>query len=297
MKKVWKWLLLALCTACALCAFAACKKDDAAVTHQHTFAHYIEREATCTQKGVKEHLECLICNKAFSTQTREELTARDLEIACVPHTEVEIKAVEPTCATNGRTMGKHCSVCNTVFIAQEVIPSTGHNEVIDEAVAVTCTTDGKTAGKHCSVCDTVFVVQEVISATGHTEVIDEAEEATCTKDGKTAGKHCSTCNTVFTPQEVIPAKGWHELNEDSVCVLCGKSFNYTFGLDYELNEDGNSYSVSGIGRASGDIVIPAVYEGKPVTAIRGSAFSFKDITSVTIPDSVEFIGRDRKSVV
>lgn len=56
MKKVWKWLLLALCTACALCAFAACKKSSTAVTHQHTLAHYIERAATCSQKGVKEHL-------------------------------------------------------------------------------------------------------------------------------------------------------------------------------------------------------------------------------------------------
>lgn len=290
MKKVWKWLLLALCTACALCAFAACKKNGAtAVTHRHTLAHYVEREATCFKAGVKEHLECLICKKAFSTETRKEVSAKDLQIAYLPHTEVEDEAIEPTCTTNGRTAGKHCSVCGLTIVKQEVIPA-GHKEVVtDRAVAPTCTESGLTEGRSCSVCNTVTVKQEVIPATGHKVVIDKAVASTCTEHGLTEGKHCSVCDTVLEEQKVVSVTlhTW----TDKVCAVCGIDY-YTEGLDYQLSEDGNTYSVSGIGKASGDIIIPSVYLGKPVIAIEEDAFfDCTALTGITIPNSVESIDR------
>ena len=63
-------------------------------------------------------------------------------------------------------------------------------------------------------------------------------------------------------------------------------------LEYELNEDGQSYSVVGIGSyESTAVVIPSEYEGLPVTAIGSSAFAgYVGFTSVTIPDSVTSIG-------
>ena len=36
-------------------------------------------------------------------------------------------AVAPTCTESGLTEGKHCSVCNAVIIAQEVIDPLGHD--------------------------------------------------------------------------------------------------------------------------------------------------------------------------
>lgn len=59
-----------------------------------------------------------------------------------------------------------------------------------------------------------------------------------------------------------------------------------------LNSDGESYSVHfAYSTISGDIVIPATYEGLPVTAIADWGFSDREnITSVTIPDSVTSIG-------
>lgn len=77
------------------------------------------------------------------------------------------------------------------------------------------------------------------------------------------------------------------------CV-CGKAkpIITTIGLEYILNQDGESYAVNGIGVATDtDIVIPSEYDGKPVTSISYSAFKdCASITSILIPDSVTFIG-------
>ncbi|MGM9631890.1 MAG: leucine-rich repeat protein [Eubacteriales bacterium] len=87
------------------------------------------------------------------------------------------------------------------------------------------------------------------------------------------------------------------------------------GLAFTLNDDGESYSVTGLGTCTDtDIVIPKSYEGKPVTGIGRKAFSgcigltsvtigngvtsigdrtffnCKELASVTIPDSVTSIG-------
>ncbi len=62
-------------------------------------------------------------------------------------------------------------------------------------------------------------------------------------------------------------------------------------LEFTLNDDGVSYSVAYCDYdAKGDIVIPATYNGLPVTAISPEAFSLTDITSVVIPEGVTTIG-------
>ncbi len=84
------------------------------------------------------------------------------------HIEIIDESVFPTCTETGLTEGKHCSVCNEVLMAQEIINALGHNEIIDNAVTPTCTDTGLTEGKHCSVCGEILVKQEIIKATGHT---------------------------------------------------------------------------------------------------------------------------------
>ena len=136
------------------------------------------------------------------------------------HTEVIDAAVAPTCTATGLTAGKHCSVCNTVLIAQTTVPAKGHTEVVDVAVAPTCTATGLTAGKHCSVCNTVLIAQTTVPAKGHTEVVDAAVPATCTATGLTAGKHCAVCNTVLIAQTTVPAKGHTEVVDAVVPATC-----------------------------------------------------------------------------
>ena len=63
-------------------------------------------------------------------------------------------------------------------------------------------------------------------------------------------------------------------------------------LTFTLNEDGESYSVTGCDTSiSGELKIPATYNGKPVTKIGNNAFwNCKSLTSVVIPDSVVSLG-------
>ncbi len=58
---------------------------------------------------------------------------------------------------------------------------------------------------------------------------------------------------------------------------------------YDLNPD-NTLTITGYLGSSTDIVIPSAIAGKTVTAIGDDAFSYSDLTSVVIPNSVTIIG-------
>ena len=63
-------------------------------------------------------------------------------------------------------------------------------------------------------------------------------------------------------------------------------------LSFALNSDGQSYCVNGMGSCKdSDLVIPAEYNGLPVTRISDRAFEQKNgIYSVTLPSSISTIG-------
>ena len=65
------------------------------------------------------------------------------------------------------------------------------------------------------------------------------------------------------------------------------------GLEYALSAGGTDYIVSGIGTCKDTkLIIPSVYNGKPVVKIAESAFKgCKQLKSVVIPDSVTEIGK------
>ncbi len=95
----------------------------------------------------------------------------------------------------------------------------------------------------------------------------------------------------LTQKPVLPEPP--EITEDPQ-PLPAPAGEVTSSLTYEKN--GNGYTVTGETANVKNIVIPAEYEGLPVTAVKESAFAYSrhhaDILSVTIPDSVTQIERN-----
>ena len=62
------------------------------------------------------------------------------------------------------------------------------------------------------------------------------------------------------------------------------------GLEYTLNEGGESYSVSGIGSCTDAyVVVPSTYDGLPVVAVSANAFASTDLVGIKLPDGMLLI--------
>ena len=215
------------------------------------------------------------------------------------HTEIIIPAIESTCFEHGKTEGKKCSTCGETTVPQEVAPRKEHT--YDNAI-----------DRICNVCEHVRDID--CSHNGTTEFLP-AKESTCTEAGLTQGVKCTLCDEIIVAQESLPLKDhvssdWivdyeSEIGKEGLrhteCIICGAITKQeaipmitpsSEGLEYTLNSDGNSYSVSGIGTCTSEaVVIANIYEGKPVTAIADSAFyGCKTLTNVIIPESIKSIG-------
>ena len=123
------------------------------------------------------------------------------------------------------------------------------------------------------------------------QVISEeylASSATCTE--KATYYYSCECGEKGTETFEYGSTTNHNFVNGS-CTYCGKKQETSRGLAFKLLGDG-TYEVSGIGSCTDtEIVIPSVYNDKPVTSIGDNAFDDRSgLTSVTIPDSVTSIG-------
>ena len=233
-------------------------------THEHVYT-----EATCT-----DPMTCVLCgdtmgelkahtsgetvvennvdpdcvntgsydNVVYCSVCGEELSRETVTVDALGHTEVIDAAKAPTCTATGLTEGKHCSVCNTVLVAQTVVDALGHTEVIDAAVAPDCTNTGLTEGSHCSVCNTVLVAQETVDALDHnwsgwTSNGDGTHSRVCGNNANhTETTNCgggeATCETLAECSDCGEKYGKlaeHSLNARGACI---------FGCGFKHIEDG-----------------------------------------------------------
>ena len=99
---------------------------------------------------------------------------------------------------------------------------------------------------------------------------------------------CCCCISEEDLDDILDEMGMGDLLGDLEGTLNGTS---TAFLEFRLNEGYFTYAVAGIAEnAPTSIVIPDTYNGYPVTQIDAYAFENSNITSITIPPSVMWIG-------
>ncbi len=302
---------------CSICN--AVSEKELEVLNTHTWEQIEYTAPTCTEQGYKKQV-CSVCN-AVSEGVLNAL-GHNVSVVCDNniHTEKCLRCGEVYAtgehtieigSTTTRTESGNIATYTTVFsyictgldgrcpynseITRSSIDVSIDNDSVSpieysyEKTEPTCTADGvfilknKLTGEEIS--------RTVIPAKGHTEVSADAELADCGNSGLTAGTVCCICGETVTGREIIPATGEHSFGENDICTVCGM-MKASEGLVFTLDSSKTAYSLTGIGTCTDTVVvIPAIYEGLPVTSIGANVFkNCTSITSVIIPDSVTSIG-------
>ena len=166
-----------------------------------------------------------------------------------------------------------------------------HELIRHGAKEPTCTEDGNELYFECKQCHMLFTDESCLE---QTTLFDVQKQATGHKakseweQGEVTHYHvCEVCGEKLSETEAE-----HDFGTGNVCTICYHvKEGVSVDLQYQLNEDGVSYSVVGLGSCTDtDVVIPSIYEQLPVTSIGERAFyNCIELTSIVIPDSVTSI--------
>lgn len=259
------------------CVICSAVLEEAVIPRlEHDYGEWtVKAAATCVIDGEEVRI-CSHDNNHFESRT----------IKAQGHTVERIDEILPACSKQGSGYNK-CIICDEI-LEEFVIPALEHNYgdwYVYEAA--TCLAEG-TERRYCAFDETHYE-ERVTGKLEHSEgEWTVSVKPTCVTDGKRI-KTCIRCGEELQ-SETLYAQG-HSF-KDNICLNCDTDFGGTKCLNWALSTDGESYILCGIGEAiTPDIIIPSVYNGKPVTEISDSAFrECKVINSVIIPESVVKIG-------
>ena len=126
---------------------------------------------TCTTPGSYDTvMYCTVCH--------EELSRTTTVIPVRGHNIVIDKGFAATCTTYGKTEGKHCTVCNEILVAQEIIVATGHSYDGDsDAYCNTCGYKRSLVCKHIDKVERYDQNYKWIECANCGEIFDKQERA------------------------------------------------------------------------------------------------------------------------
>ena len=195
----------------------ACNTCEYVRTTYHNYNNYVpQKDATCTETGMKAYYECTVCHALFDGNMN-------------PTTEQElIIAIDPNAhdwgdwTSNGD--GTHTRICS-------------HN---NEHTATADCTGGEatcTAAAICSTCNVAYG-----NAKGHTygEKVEKTD-ATCMVTGMQAHYYCSACDTYFDANKIATTEqalvieidptahnwgAWNSNSDGTHTRICTRNANY-----------------------------------------------------------------------
>ena len=247
----------------------------------HDVVHHVAKDATCTEKGWNAYDTCSRCDyttyaeipakghtwnewtvttpatcTAAGEKTRTcKNDATHTETRNLPakgHTEVTDAAVKATCTTEGKTEGKHCSVCSVVLVAQTTIPALGHKDENKDGKCDVCKQEtkcyvnvkeyGNENGWKASSLQTTIEIGDVATAT-----------IACVKPnqyGQRSGKFYNGVNWLFEEEEdatlTVTAKDGYKIVAIKFSYACNNGIRGTLRCDEEVFESDTKISVNAL---------------------------------------------------
>ena len=207
--------------------------------------HEISREKMTTELTAHVNADgnnnCDVCGKQLCTQ----------------HTPVTDPAVQPTCTEEGYTEGSHCSTCNTVIGAQQLIPA-GHSITLTPVGSILLNTDGSfltegfTLTMSCSACTDI----ENLEVSDF--VIDAADPFNKGGTISVGDAKFSFPALDFEKYDVASTYDGNDIAPAVVTAFTLKNTEFAFGVvsnhAIDLLGDGTVYSIYEIDRLNNDNV-------------------------------------------
>ncbi len=220
--------------------------------HEYSTDWTVDIESTCKDEGSKSR-HCLNC------EAKTDITS--VPKAHVFSTEWTVDTA-PTCTVDG-SKSRHCTLCDEKTDVTAIAAAHKYSTEWTIDVEPKCAEDGSKS-HHCTVCEDRTDIT-IIEAVGHNYVLTDV----LSEHPHTITHTCSRCDDAIKEDNVI-----------SPCLEC----------DYVVKTASNSHRLITYMGEETEVVIPAIYEGIPVTIIGNSCFRGNDnITSVEISEGIATI--------